>query len=230
MVNSFVSSFGDYTQNIIFDSLNISPYGDNTWAGKWTIFYWAWWIAWAPFVGTFIARISRGRTIREFVFGVMLAPAIASFIFFAIFGTLGIDLFMSGTVDLKQLTAMTSDVSTTLFEVLSYYNFGSIISVVVIFLLLTFFLTSANSATFVLGMFTSNGDLNPSNKRKVVVGLLQSLLAVSLLLTGGLNALQTASLLAAFPFIFIMIFAAISLVKSLKQESINTKQEEDIVK
>ena len=218
IVNTFVSSFGGYIQNIIYDSTNISPYGSNTWINKWTTFYWAWWIAWAPFVGTFIARISRGRTIREFVLGVMLAPALASFIFFSIFGTIGINLFMDGTLDINQLSIMTKDVSTTLFAVLSHYKLGFILSLIVILLLSTFFITSANSATFVLGMFTSNGNLNPTNKRKILLGLTQSVLAVGLLVTGGLNSLQTASLLAAFPFIFIMIFACISLIKSLKED------------
>lgn len=228
IINTFVSTFGNYTQNIIVDSMNISVYGDNSWLSSWTVFYWAWWIAWAPFVGTFIARISKGRTIREFILGVMFAPALASFVFFSIFGTLGIDLFMNGTVDLTQLKSMSSDVSLTLFEVLSHYDFGFILSIVVIFLLLTFFITSANSATFVLGMFTSNGDLNPSNKRKIMLGLMQSFLAVSLLLTGGLNALQTSSLLAAFPFVFIMIFACISLTKSLLEENVNKNKKEKI--
>jgi glycine betaine transporter len=226
IINGFVGGLGGYLQNIFADSMNISAYGDNTWAGKWTIFYWAWWIAWAPFVGTFIARISKGRTIREFVFGVMIAPAIASFIFFSVFGTLGIDLFMKGTVTGPQLADMTKDISITLFSVLSHYSLGTIISLVAIFLLLTFFVTSANSATFVLGMFTSNGDLNPSNKRKIILGVTQSLLAISLLLTGGLEALQTASLLAAFPFIFIMFFACVSLFKSLKEEDLNAVNEQ----
>lgn len=227
IINTFLSSLGNYTQNMIYDSLNISTYGDNSWLSSWTVFYWAWWIAWAPFVGTFIARISRGRTIREFILGVMVAPAVASFVFFSIFGTLGIDLFMSKTVDLVQLQDMTSDVSLTLFKVISHYKLGFFISLIVIFLLFTFFITSANSATFVLGMFTSGGDLNPSNKRKIILGLLQSLLAVSLLTAGGLNALQTSSLLAAFPFVFIMFFAMISLVKSLREEGKEHFNEEE---
>ncbi|UPA31643.1 BCCT family transporter [Terrisporobacter glycolicus] len=229
IVNTFVSSLGSYTQNIMFDSLNVSAYGDNSWLSSWTVFYWAWWIAWAPFVGTFIARISRGRTIREFILGVMVAPALASFVFFSIFGTLGIDLFMGGTVDIVGLQDIASNVSLTLFKVLSHYKLGFVISLIVIFLLFTFFITSANSATFVLGMFTSNGDLNPSNKRKITLGLLQSLLAVSLLTAGGLNALQTSSLLAAFPFVFIMFFAMVSLVKALKSEKVSNGESEEEV-
>lgn len=178
-------------------------------------------IAWAPFVGTFIARISKGRTIREFITGVIVAPALASFIFFTIFGTLGIDLVLGQGMSLESVQAISSDVSIAFFAVLSNYKLGFIISVITIILLITFFITSANSATFVLGMFTSNGNLNPSNKKKIMLGLLQSLLAVVLLLSGGLSALQTSSLVAAFPFIFIMILACICLVKELKKENIN---------
>lgn len=224
IINNFTSGLGNYAQNIISDSMAISAYGDNSWANKWTIFYWAWWIAWAPFVGTFIARISKGRTIREFIVGVIVAPALASFIFFSIFGTLGIDLALGQNMAMESVKAIASDVSIAFFAVMSNYKLGFIISVITIILLITFFITSANSATFVLGMFTSNGDLNPSNKKKVMLGLLQSLLAIVLLLTGGLNALQTSSLVAAFPFIFIMILACICLVKELKKENIQPKK------
>lgn len=226
--NNFTNAFGSYFQTIIYDSFNISAYEDNSWLNGWTIFYWAWWIAWAPFVGTFIARISRGRTIKEFVLGVMIAPAMASFIFFSIFGTLGIDLSMKGILNINELQLIVGDVSTAFFAVLSHYNLGLIISVVTIFLLITFFVTSADSATFVLGMFTSNGELNPPNKKKVILGLLQSLLAICLLITGGLTALQTASIVAAFPFIFIMLLSMVSFVKALKGENLensSTKQE-----
>jgi glycine betaine transporter len=226
IINNFVSSLGQYSQNILADSMAISAYNDNTWINSWTIFYWAWWIAWAPFVGTFIARISKGRTIREFILGVIAAPAIASFIFFTIFGTLGIDLSLGQGMDLEAVKAISSDVSIAFFSVMSHYKLGFIISVITIVLLITFFITSANSATFVLGMFTSNGDLNPSNKKKIMLGLLQSLLAIVLLLTGGLNALQTSSLVAAFPFIFIMILACISLMKALKDEDLSKIREE----
>lgn len=227
IINSFTNSLGGYTQNILSDSLAIGAYSDNTWTNKWTVFYWAWWIAWAPFVGTFIARISKGRTIREFILGVMGAPALASFVFFAIFGNMGINLALGKGMPISRIQNITSDVSTAFFAVMSNYNFGFIISVVTIVLLITFFITSANSATFVLGMFTSQGNLNPTNKKKIMLGLIQSFLAVVLLLTGGLSALQTSSLVAAFPFIFIMILATISLTKELKNEKLNVKPEKE---
>lgn len=228
IINSFTVSLGNYSQNILSDSLSIGAYSDNTWANKWTVFYWAWWIAWAPFVGTFIARISKGRTIKEFILGVIAAPAVASFIFFSIFGNLGIDLYFGKGMKLLSIQNIASDVSTAFFAVLNNYNLGFLISIITIILLITFFITSANSATFVLGMFTSKGNLNPSSSKKIILGLLQSLLAIVLLLTGGLNALQTSSLIAAFPFIFIMILACISLIKELRKEEVLEKRKKRI--
>jgi len=220
IINSLVNSFGSYVGTFFQDSLNIQPFGDNSWINGWRIFYWAWWIAWAPFVGTFIARISRGRTIREFVLGVMIAPSVASFIWFAVFGTMGINLGFTGQIPMETLKGIVASPETAFFAIMKHYPLGSILSLIAVFLLGTFFITSANSATFVLGMLTSNGDLNPSKKKQFVWGILQALLASALLLAGGLKSLQTASVAAAFPFIFIMILACISLWKALSHEKI----------
>lgn len=214
--NSLTNGLGFYIGDFIKDSLKIEAFGDNTWINSWRVFYWAWWIAWAPFVGTFIARISKGRTIKEFVLGVMIAPSIASFIWFASFGTLGINL--KNTLTLTALKEMAKVSDTALFLVVKHYPLASIISIITIVLLCTFFITSANSATFVLAMFTSEGDLNPSNLKKILWGVIQALLATVLLISGGLKSLQTISVAAAFPFIFIMIFACVSLMKALKEE------------
>lgn len=212
MINSFTNSLGLYISGFVRDSFHIEPFGDNTWIGGWTVFYWAWWIAWAPFVGTFIARISRGRTIREFILGVIIAPSVASFIWFSIFGTIGIDLGLDVAANAAKVT------ETALFVVLKNYPLGNIISMVALFLLCTFFITSANSATFVLGMFTSGGDLNPSNTKKIIWGVVQAMLALSLLLAGGLKTLQIGSIAAAFPFTVIMLLACVSIYKALKSE------------
>lgn len=220
IINSLVNSFGSYVGTFFQDSLNIQPFGDNSWINGWRIFYWAWWIAWAPFVGTFIARISRGRTIREFVLGVMIAPSVASFIWFAVFGTMGINLGFTGQIPIETLKGIVASPETAFFAIMKHYPLGSLLSLIAVFLLGTFFITSANSATFVLGMLTSNGDLNPSKKKQFVWGILQALLASALLLAGGLKSLQTASVAAAFPFIFIMILACISLWKALSHEKI----------
>lgn len=212
----FVQSIGTYVQTLIGNSFETGAYEAKKWFGSWTIFYWAWWIAWAPFTGTFIARISKGRTIKEFVTGVLLAPAVASFMWFTIVGNMGIE---KGLDFAKGAIASTS---TTLFIVLNEYTFGNVISMICVLLLCTFFITSANSATFVLAMFSSKGDLNPTAPKKVLWGILQSGLALALMIgtTNGLQMLQTASIAVAFPFAFIMIFAMMSIVKVLKKDKI----------
>ncbi|SJZ39006.1 glycine betaine uptake BCCT transporter [Selenihalanaerobacter shriftii] len=214
IINAFTEGVGAYLNSFIKDSLQIGAFSDSSWYGSWTIFYWAWWIAWAPFVGTFIARISRGRTIREFVGGVLLAPTLASFIWFATFGSLGINL---GTGIASKAIESTP---TAFFVVMQNYPLGSLISFIAICLLCTFFITSADSATFVLGMMSSNGDLNPTTKRKLIWGAIQSSLALALMLAGGLSMLQTASIAAAFPFVFVMIFGMVSLIKALRNEEV----------
>lgn len=217
-INILTNSFGSYIGNFIQDSFAINPFGDNGWLSSWTIFYWAWWIAWGPFVGTFIARISKGRTIKEFVLGVIIAPSVVSIIWFAIFGGLGLNL------DIGVIQTAIQQTETALFVALSHYPLGFILSLVAVALLCTFFCTSANSATFVLAMFSSDGDLNPSNSKKTLWGILQAVLALVLLATGGLSALQTCSIVAAFPFAIIMIMTCVSLLKALGQEKIEQKQ------
>lgn len=218
VINSLTNGIGLYLNNFISDSLHIEAMGDNSWTNAWTIFYWAWWIAWAPFVGTFIARISKGRTIREFIGGVMLAPALVSIIWFAAFGSMGMNLV--DKIGLEGLSLAAANPSTALFKVFDYYPLSTVLSMITVVLLGTFFITSANSATFVLGMLSSQGDLNPSSKKQFIWGIVQAMLATSLLLAGGLQALQTASVAAAFPFIFVMLLAMVSLVKALKEEKI----------
>ena len=219
VLENLTNGLGQYLQNFFGDSLMMMPYGDDSWNGAWRIFYWAWWIAWAPFVGSFIARISRGRTIREFVFGVMLAPAMGSILWFAIMGSLPLHLFAEGTMSLETLGELAATPETALFEVMSMYPLGSILCVVSLVLLCTFFITSANSGTFILAMFSSHGDLNPPNSKKVLWGVVMAVLATGLLMAGGLKPLQTISLVAAFPFIFIMLFAGYALVKQLCRDT-----------
>lgn len=216
MADTFVGTTGDYINQFFKDSLNINPFGDNAWMQGWRIFYWAWWIAWAPFVGTFIARISKGRTVREFIVGVTLAPAIGSLVWFSIFGSMGLNL--RSVFGIEKLTHLSGQPETALFEVFSKYPFGIVLSIITIVLLCTFFITSANSATFVLSMFSQNGDLNPSKKKMLVWGILQALIAFALMISGGLKALQTASIAAAFPFIFIMLAICVSIIKAFREE------------
>ena len=219
-LNSFINGMGQYIGDFIPDSLKIYAYGDNSWFGSWRLFYWAWFIAWAPFVGVFIARISKGRTIREFILGVVLVPALASCIWGAVFGNLGINLGEKGIMALEKLEEVVAAPEVGLFMVLNEYPLGFILSIVAIVSLCAFFITSANSGVYVLSMLTTDGDLNPPNNKKILWGIIQSVMAIGLLMAGGLKPLQTISLAAAFPFIFIMFAACAAFVKALKKEKI----------
>lgn len=216
LVDTLTLTLGGYLQNLIQMSLRLSPFTQGTWVASWTLFYWAWWIAWAPFVGMFIARVSKGRTIKEFVLGVLLVPSGFSFLWFSVFGGTGLYLEMFAHAGISQ--AVKKDVTQALFTTLSQLPLGTILSIVATLLIITFFVTSADSATFVLGMLSSDGDLDPSNQVKAVWGILQSSIAAVLLLSGGLQGLQTASIVAAFPFAIILILMCVSILKALQEE------------
>ncbi|MDH5159412.1 glycine betaine uptake BCCT transporter [Heyndrickxia oleronia] len=215
ILNLFTDTLGKYLQNIIQMSFRIAPLNSENrdWINSWTIFYWAWWISWSPFVGIFIARVSKGRTIRQFLIGVLLAPSIVSFIWFAVFGTASIHVQQQGRIDLTVLK--TEEV---LFGVFENVPMTTILSIIALILIAIFFITSADSATFVLGMQTTYGSLHPPNSVKLTWGILQSLVAVILLYSGGLQGLQNALIIAAFPFSIIIILMIISLYKSLMKE------------
>ena len=219
VLNNLMGGLGDYIGTFFQSSLCLTGYGDNDWALGWRIFYWAWWIAWAPFVGVFIARISRGRTVREFILGVVLVPAIASILWFSVFGSMGLTLADSGVLSADAVASVADSPETGLFLVLNQYPIGMIISIVMLVLICTFFITSANSGTFVLGMLSSEGNMNPSNVKKVLWGIVLTVMAIGLLIAGGLQPLQTISIAAAFPFIFVMIAAMVSVVKGLARDA-----------
>ncbi|MFV0519829.1 MAG: BCCT family transporter [Lachnospirales bacterium] len=217
----FKNLFGGIFEYVIHLIPDMLPIGitDETkgWYGGWTVFYWAWWIAWAPFVGSFIARISKGRTIGEFVVGVLFAPLAASLIWFAVFGTAGINL---GPEIAAEAAANTS---TAVFVTMSHYKLGTLISGITTVLLCTFFVTSADSGTFVLGIFSSDGDLNPTASKKIIWGVIITMMALVLMFASdsGLQNVQTASIIVALPFSFIMIVAMIAWVKALLEEKTN---------
>ena len=194
-------------------SLQAGPFDEDrrTWINGWTVFYWAWWISWSPFVATFIARISRGRTVREFVAGVLLVPTLVSALWFSVFGTSGILAERAG--------AGLSDRGTEsqLFALLDTLPLGTIASVLAMLVIVTFFITSADSATYVLGSLSSGG-ADPVRPVTVAWGLVISATAGVLLLAGGLEAVQTASIIAAFPFMLVLVAAAASLVLSLRRD------------
>lgn len=165
-----------------------------------------------------MARISKGRTIREFILGVVLVPALASCIWGSVFGSLGINLGEKGIMEISKLQEAVAAPEVGLFVVLSKYPLGFLLSLVAIISLCAFFITSANSGVYVLSMLTTKGDINPPNNKKILWGIIQSVMAVGLLMAGGLKPLQTISLAAAFPFIFIMFAACAAFIKVLKGE------------
>ncbi|WP_150271231.1 glycine betaine uptake BCCT transporter [Paenibacillus tepidiphilus] len=222
--DTFTTTLGSYLQNIINMSLRLTPFSRGTWVGAWTLFYWAWWIAWAPFVGTFIARVSKSRTIKEFVICVMIIPSLFGFIWFSVFGGTGLHLELFDAAELAQ--AVKEDTTTALFITLEQLPLGTIIALIATLLIMMFFITSADSATFVLGMLTSDGKLNPSARVKLTWGILQSAIAVVLLISGGLSGLQTASIVAALPFAIVLIGMCISLLKALQAEDKERRQRE----
>ncbi len=220
IMNYFTSTIGSYIQELPSMSFRLSPLdeGGNQWIQSWTIFYWAWWIAWSPFVGTFIARVSRGRTIREFVIGVLLVPTVIGALWFSVFGGTGIYMELFGDAHIfDKVKEMGTEVGLfAMFDQMG--SFGSALSVLGILLIATFFITSADSATFVLGMLTTHGSLNPPNRIKMIWGIVLAAIASTLLYIGGLEALQTAAIIAAFPFVFVIFFMMAALFKELQKE------------
>lgn len=209
-------TLGEYLGNVVQMSLVTSPYTGGQWVEQWTMFYWAWGLSWAPFVGSFIARISSGRTIREFVLGVMVVPVMLSMLWFSTFGGAAIHFQIfehAGIAD-----AVATEVPTGLYVLLDQLPLSGAITVAATLLVCMFLITSADSATFVLGMFTSKGVLNPTRVVRVLLGCLQLLVVVVLLLTGGLESLRTISIVAAFPFMLLMILIAASLYRDLSGE------------
>jgi glycine betaine transporter len=216
ILNIFTSTLGGYVNNIVDLSLLSYPFEGSGWSREWTIFYWAWWISWSPFVGLFIARISRGRTIREFVLTVLTVPTLFTFLWFSVFGGSALCLEQSGGADLAVFAG--EDVSLVLFAFLETFPFSALLSIIAIFLLLIFFVTSADSATVVLGSLTSGGSQHIPTYKKVIWGLSLSGVAIILLFSGGLSSLQMMAITAAFPFMFVMLILCYTLYIGLSQE------------
>lgn len=216
-----VQSLGAYLQNALaltFDASTYTAEDGQTWQGNWTIFYWGWWMSWAPFVGVFIARISRGRTVREFVAGVLLVPTIVSFIWFAVMGGTAInrawDDMNGGLFDPDE--GIVSE--NVLFNMLDGLPLGGFLSVIAILLVAIFFITSSDSGSLVVDMLASGGDTDPPKWSRVMWAVLEGLVAIALLLAGGLGALQTGSILTALPVSVVIIGMCIALYKALHAE------------
>ena len=218
LVGAFTTTLGSYLTQLPTMSLQTGPFDPSRseWINSWTVFYWAWWISWSPFVATFIARISRGRTIREFVIGVLAVPTVVSGLWFAVFGGAGILAQQNGA----DLAGRPTEAQ--LFGLLDTLPGGVVAGIGAMILIATFFITSADSATFVLGSLSTRRGADPARSVSTIWGLVIAASAAVLLVGGGLVGLQTASIVAAFPFAFVLLMMLASLVKGLRQERSGT--------
>ncbi len=214
--NTFTTTLGSYLNQLVTMSLRMSPFSSSTWVADWTIFYWAWWISWAPFVGSFIARISRGRSVREFVVGVVLAPTLLGFFWFSVFGGTAIWSQIFGQADLVQ--ALGNGYETVLFTLFDSLPLPLLLSSLALVLLMIFFVTSADSAVLVLATMSTDDAGEPSRRHKIAWGVGIALIAGALLLAGGLEALQGMITIAALPFALLMVLVMVSLYRVLDQE------------
>ncbi len=212
----FVSGIGYYLQKLPFTSLWVATEGTGgKWQADWTLFYWSWWISWSPFVGVFVARISRGRTIREFIRTALLVPSLAGFFWFSVFGGAALKQYMGGDEGIA--TATGDNPSTTLFLVLGNLPLAEVTWVVATLLVLVFFVTSSDSGSFVDDMVTSGGHPNPPRPQRVFWAVAEGAVAATLLLAGGLQALRSASLTTGLPMSIFLLVAAYGLYRALKR-------------
>jgi len=218
LLRALVQNTGTYLSELINATFTLYAYEPNTWIGGWTLFYWAWWIAWSPFVGMFIARVSRGRTIRQFIVGVLFVPVGFTFMWMTFFGNTAISLDL-GVAAGALSAAVNADVPTALYRFLEYFPFASISSLVATILVVTFFVTSSDSGSLVIDTITSGGHDNPPVWQRVFWAFSEGVVAAVLLLAGGLSALQTAAIAAALPFTVIMLFVCYGLLKGLRVEA-----------
>ncbi|MEG5263954.1 choline BCCT transporter BetT [Pseudomonas sp. JDS28PS106] len=215
---TFVQNTGGYLTEIVSRTLNLYAYQPTDWIGGWTLFYWGWWLAWSPFVGLFIARISRGRTIREFVTGVLLVPTAFTLLWMTVFGNTAIHMILTeGVTDLA--TAIDKDTALALFAFLQHFPFSTVISLLAVIMVVVFFVTSADSGAMVVDMLASGGQDNTPIKQRVFWASSMGLVAIALLLAGGLKSLQTATIASALPFTIALLFSMRGLLKALKLDA-----------
>ncbi|MCF6379095.1 BCCT family transporter [Nocardioides KLBMP 9356] len=216
ILSTFTESLGGYLTHLPTMAFRTGAFGDSEFLNTWTIFYWAWWISWTPFVGMFIARISKGRTIRQFVVYVILVPSVVSFAWFSILGGAAFDLQLSGAKDFTSDLAAGSEGA--LFSMLRQYPLASITVVLAVFLVAIFFITGADSASIVMGMLSQNGKEEPMRWLVIFWGVAQGAVAAVLLFSGGLSALQTLVIIVAGPFMLVICAMCVSLMKALRAE------------
>lgn len=219
ILETFLQNTGSYLGNIVERTFNLQAYSSGVWIGDWTIFIFAWTIAWAPFVGLFIAKISKGRTIRQFVLGVMIVPTLFTFFWFSVFGDTALHLIMQDGYR-TFIQAVQLDHAVALFQLFEHLPFSSVMSTLAVILIITFFVTSADSGALVLDSLASTGSTDaPPVWQRIFWAVLLGTVAAVLLLAGGLKALQTASIVSALPFAIIMLIAMVGMWRALVIES-----------
>lgn len=218
-LDGLIQNVGAYVSYFLKLSTWMDNYQDDGWRFDWTVFYWAWWIAWSPFVGMFIARISRGRTLREFTLGVLFVPSALTFLWLSIFGNAALYELLNGDSNLTE--AVNANVATALFELLAHYPWVQGVSVLAVLIIVLFFVTSSDSGSLVIDIITAGGHTNPPVKQRIFWAVTEGVVAAVLLLVGGkhaLTALQTASVATGLPFAIVIVFISIGLLKSILNE------------
>jgi choline/glycine/proline betaine transport protein len=217
LLQVFVQNTGDYLSDLVSKTFNLYAYTPTDWLGGWTIFYWGWWLSWAPFVGLFIARISRGRTIREFVFGVLLGPTLFTLLWMTVFGNSAIELILhQGAAELGDMVK--SDPSVALFQFFEYLPGTQLLSLVAVIMVIVFFVTSADSGAMVVNMLSSNGRDDTPLWQRVFWTFSIGIIAAILLAAGGLPSLQTAAIASALPFSIALLFAIWGFWRALEAD------------
>ena len=219
LLGALLQNIGGYLSSMVEMTFNLHAYQPIEWMGDWTLFYWAWWISWSPFVGMFIARISRGRTIREFITGVLLVPAGFTFLWLSFFGNTALVMELADNGVSLVNTAL-EDSPTALFMMLEQLPWSTLMSLVATLLIMTFFVTSSDSGSLVIDIITSGGNEDPPVWQRIFWAVTEGVVAAALLLAGGLSALQTASIISALPFACVMFLMCIGLIKGLHMETI----------
>lgn len=223
LLQAYLQNVGAYLGSVVPRTFRMYAYEPNPWLGNWTLFYWGWWISWSPFVGMFIARISRGRTIREFVAGVLLVPVLFTFLWMTVFGNTAIAFDLSGAAPIAETVAI--DLPIALFVTLEQLPFSTIASGIATLLVITFFVTSADSGALVIDMITNGAAEDPPVWQRVFWAVCAGLVAAVLLLAGGLQALQTAAIASALPFAVVLVFICYALLRALQMESHGTSMD-----
>jgi len=216
LFDNFFQTFTDYLPQVFTLGVWSETLPDAEWRASWTTFYWGWWVAWSPFVGMFIARVSKGRTIRQFVFGVLVAPCLATFAWLSVFGGTALHLEMAGEHAITQ--AVSTNVSHALFVTLQQMPLQWISMGVAVLVIVTYFVTSSDSGSLVIDIITAGGDQNPPKNQRIFWAVTEGVIAIVLLVFGGLSALQTAAIASGFPFSFILLGIAFCLFKALRKE------------